>query len=664
MSSSLPLLLEIGVEELPLRSSTPPSSPCPRIVADELARARLSHGDGAGARHAAAARGRRARTSRRGSSISTRRSSARPRARRSRTASRRRPPRPSRRSWARASTSLAIVEKQAGPKQKAGRYVVGRRVEKGRAGDGAAAGGAGDASCAAIPFRKSMRWARPRRGLRAARAVARRAPRRGGRPRHVRRRQERRATSRGHRFLAPATFDVKSPGSYVEQLRERHVLVDRDERVAHDDGARRRRGAGRRGHLRPRADARRRERVARRGAARRHGHRSTARSSRSRPAVIRAVARGHQRYFCVPRQGDRTSSCRATSPSSTPRTARTSSPRAPTASCARASRTRASSGQEDQKTPLDARYDKLGRHRLPQPPRDGEGEGRAHRAARRAHRRDARARRPSRRAAVARAARLCKCDLVTLMVGEFPELQGHMGRAYALGAGRAAARSPTRSATTTSPSARRTTWRPDDVSAAVALADRLDTLAGCFAVGLAPTGAADPFALRRACIGALRTLLDRGLRELSFADLVGAAYDGLGRQEARPRATETRGQDRGVRGRAAPRPRGERHERRRSPTRCSPATAAAALRNVGRDAGPRPRAQGRGRRAGAVARQGAHGRQAPGRASAARRRRSCTPPAPSRAAPRTTTWPSQRLVRELERRPPRTHAPRRACATR
>ena len=69
---------------------------------------------------------------------------------------------------------------------------------------------------------------------------------------------------------------------------------------------------------------------------------------------------------------------------------------------------------------------------------------------------------------------------------------------------------------------------PDDVSATVALADRLDTLAGCFAVGLAPTGAADPFALRRACIGALRTLLDRGYAKLSFADLVGAAYDGLG----------------------------------------------------------------------------------------------------------------------------------------
>jgi glycyl-tRNA synthetase beta chain len=68
---------------------------------------------------------------------------------------------------------------------------------------------------------------------------------------------------------------------------------------------------------------------------------------------------------------------------------------------------------------------------------------------------------------------------------------------------------------------------PSDVAAVVALADRFDTLAGCFAVGLAPTGAADPFALRRACIGVLRTLLDRGYARLAFTEMVGLAYDGL-----------------------------------------------------------------------------------------------------------------------------------------
>ncbi len=100
-----------------------------------------------------------------------------------------------------------------------------------------------------------------------------------------------------------------------------------------------------------------------------------------------------------------------------------------------------------------------------------------------------------------------------------------MGRAYALAQGEAREVAD----------AVRDHYRPvgaqddvaqDDVSAALALADRLDTLAGCFAVGLAPTGAADPFALRRACIGVLRTLLDRGYR-LALPELVGLAYDGI-----------------------------------------------------------------------------------------------------------------------------------------
>lgn len=106
-------------------------------------------------------------------------------------------------------------------------------------------------------------------------------------------------------------------------------------------------------------------------------------------------------------------------------------------------------------------------------------------------------------------ARLCKCDLVSLMVGELPELQGEMGRAYALAQGAppevaevirdhylprgASDQTPTSAA-----------------AALVAIADRLDTLVGCFGVGLSPTGAADPYGLRRACLGALRCLLAGG----------------------------------------------------------------------------------------------------------------------------------------------------------
>src|SRR5262249_5355824 len=134
-------------------------------------------------------------------------------------------------------------------------------------------------------------------------------------------------------------------------------------------------------------------------------------------------------------------------------------------------------------------------------------------------------------ALVRRAAHLCKFDLVSLMVGEFPELQGHMGRAYATHAGEPEAVA----------NAIRDHYKPvgasdavasDDVSACVALADRLDTLVGCFAIGLAPTGAADPYALRRACIAALRTILDLGASRpayarLRFGDLLAAAFDGV-----------------------------------------------------------------------------------------------------------------------------------------
>jgi glycyl-tRNA synthetase beta chain len=79
---------------------------------------------------------------------------------------------------------------------------------------------------------------------------------------------------------------------------------------------------------------------------------------------------------------------------------------------------------------------------------------------------------------------------------------------------------------------------PADAGAIVGLADRLDSLVGCFGIGLAPTGAADPFALRRACIGVLRTLLDppKAARygRLPLSEMLGAAYDAYA--EAGPNA--------------------------------------------------------------------------------------------------------------------------------
>lgn len=139
---------------------------------------------------------------------------------------------------------------------------------------------------------------------------------------------------------------------------------------------------------------------------------------------------------------------------------------------------------------------------------------------------------PETRRHALRAAHLAKADLVTNMVKEFTELQGVMGREYAKLAG-----------------------EPDEVATAifehylprgagdqlpetipgmvVALADKIDTIAGSFSVGLIPTGSADPYALRRQALGVVGILAERGLR-LSLSSLVRSALDGynLGLDEA------------------------------------------------------------------------------------------------------------------------------------
>ena len=128
--------------------------------------------------------------------------------------------------------------------------------------------------------------------------------------------------------------------------------------------------------------------------------------------------------------------------------------------------------------------------------------------------------------ATARAgAALAKCDLVSLMVRELPELQGEMGAAYGLAQGL----EPAVAAVIAEhylPRGADDPTAPDDAGALVALVDRLDTLVGCFAIGLLPTGAADPLALRRAAIGLLRTLLAKRWR-LGLAEAIQAAYAGF-----------------------------------------------------------------------------------------------------------------------------------------
>ncbi|NEU12033.1 glycine--tRNA ligase subunit beta [Methylobacterium sp. BTF04] len=119
-----------------------------------------------------------------------------------------------------------------------------------------------------------------------------------------------------------------------------------------------------------------------------------------------------------------------------------------------------------------------------------------------------------------RAARLAKADLVTEMVGEFPELQGLMGRKYATLEGEhpSVAAAIEEHYKPVGPSDRVPT---DPVSVAVALADKLDTLVGFWAIDEKPTGSKDPYALRRAALGVIRLILDEEARLRLMPIIVG-----------------------------------------------------------------------------------------------------------------------------------------------
>jgi glycyl-tRNA synthetase beta chain len=125
----------------------------------------------------------------------------------------------------------------------------------------------------------------------------------------------------------------------------------------------------------------------------------------------------------------------------------------------------------------------------------------------------------------ARAAKLAKADLATEMVGEFPELQGLMGRYYASAQGeeRSVADAIGDHYKPQGPNDRIPTA---PVSIAVGLADKLDTLAGFWAIEEKPTGSKDPYALRRAALGVIRIVLENGLR-LQLANLLHVAISSV-----------------------------------------------------------------------------------------------------------------------------------------
>ncbi len=124
-------------------------------------------------------------------------------------------------------------------------------------------------------------------------------------------------------------------------------------------------------------------------------------------------------------------------------------------------------------------------------------------------------------AAARRVAALCKADLVTTMVGEFPDLQGIMGDYYARAAGEPEAVA-TAIAEHYRPRGAGDRMPTSALGAVIGIADRIDTVVGCFAVGLAPTGSADPYGLRRAALAILSILLDRGW-SLSLTRLIEVA---------------------------------------------------------------------------------------------------------------------------------------------
>ena len=135
-----------------------------------------------------------------------------------------------------------------------------------------------------------------------------------------------------------------------------------------------------------------------------------------------------------------------------------------------------------------------------------------------------------------RAGSLCKCDLLTQMVGEFPELQGIMGREYAINAGEPAAVSQ----------ALGEAYMPrfagdeipqSDTGRAVAMADKLDTLVGIFGIGDKPTGEKDPFALRRTALGVLRVIIESELA-VDLRKLIDSAVQGYGERLSNAKTVE------------------------------------------------------------------------------------------------------------------------------
>lgn len=135
-----------------------------------------------------------------------------------------------------------------------------------------------------------------------------------------------------------------------------------------------------------------------------------------------------------------------------------------------------------------------------------------------------------------RAAELCKCDLLTDMVGELPSLQGVIGRYYAQHDGEDSSVADALD-DYYKPRFAGDSLPETAVSQAVALADRVDTLVGIFAIGQVPTGVKDPFALRRAALGVLRILIERNI-DIDLKELFEQAANNFDKKIAADKAVQ------------------------------------------------------------------------------------------------------------------------------
>jgi glycyl-tRNA synthetase beta chain len=322
--------------------------------------------------------------------------------------------------------------------------------------------------------------------------------------------------TRGHRFLAPESFDLDAADDYEAALEGAHVLVDLDRRKARMME----------GLL---ASAESLGGVLERDAFLADECLSLVEEPFTVPgsfdesflelpdAVVVSVMRDHQRYFAV-----RESEGGALLPAYLNVVNTAEDPETIAKGNDRVLRARLADArffvEEDRKVPLADRLEKL--ESVVFQSKLGTMGAKVRRL--QANARALAERSGADRDACVEAARLCKADLETLIVYEFPELQGEMGRWYALREGIDPAVAD----------AIRDHYRPqgpDDVvpdqlvGAVVAVADRIDTLVGCFGIGLVPSGSADPFALRRAALGIIRVALE-GPIDVDLWQLIDQAY--------------------------------------------------------------------------------------------------------------------------------------------